>query len=347
MAVKEGVSGFTPLALTELRVAGAALLFAAIYLVWHGPRRPQLTRREWGFMALAALSGVAFNQFFFISGVARSSVAHAGLIVAVGPVMVLVLSCLLRLEALTVLKFVGMLVSFAGVTVLTLGKGLRGNGSYWKGDLILLAGSAVFAYYTILVKEGANRFDAVTLNGVAYLIGLALAAPFGVRSVLEVQWKAIPSAAWWGLGFAIVFGSVVPYLIFAVAMTELTAAPPAGPPSEKRRGRLRSLKHRLHRPSSHHETDRRHSWRRNRSRGDGRGGQGLARLDRPPRASARDRHLRLGCGEIPPRGRLASGRRLGDVAPRVSSYLVGCFWRSPRSLQPPCRRHPSRNSLRA
>lgn len=190
VAVKEGVSGFTPLALTELRVAGAALLFAAIYLVWHGPRRPQLTRREWGFMALAALSGVAFNQFFFISGVARSSVAHAGLIVAVGPVMVLVLSCLLRLEALTVLKFVGMLVSFAGVTVLTLGKGLRGNGSYWKGDLILLAGSAVFAYYTILVKEGANRFDAVTLNGVAYLIGLALAAPFGVRSVLEVQWKA-------------------------------------------------------------------------------------------------------------------------------------------------------------
>jgi len=224
VAVKQGLTGFTPLALTQLRVAGAALLFAAIYLFRHGRRRLRLTRREWGFMALVAMSGVTFNQLFFIGGVARSSVAHAGLIVALGPVMVLVLSCLLRLEALTIPKFVGMLISFTGVAVLTIGKGARGNGSYWKGDLILLAGSAVFAYYTILVKEAADRYDAVTLNGVAYALGLIVLAPFAAQSVLEVRWEAIPSAAWWGLGYAIVFGSVVPYLIFAVVMTELTAA---------------------------------------------------------------------------------------------------------------------------
>lgn len=175
-------------------------------------------------MVLVALSGVTFNQLFFISGVARSSVAHAGLIVALGPVMVLVLSCLLRLEALTVPKFVGMLISFAGVAVLTLGKRAPGNGSYLKGDLILLAGSAVFAYYTILVKEAADRYDAVTLNGVAYAIGLVVLVPFAARSVFQVRWEGIHSAAWWGLGYAIVFGSVVPYLIFAVVMAELTAA---------------------------------------------------------------------------------------------------------------------------
>ena len=117
VAVKEGLTGFTPSALTQLRVAGAALVFAVIYFFRHGRPRLRLSRREWGFMVLVALSGVTFNQLFFISGVARSSVAHAGLIVALGPVMVLVLSCLLRLEALTVPKFVGMLISFAGVAV--------------------------------------------------------------------------------------------------------------------------------------------------------------------------------------------------------------------------------------
>jgi drug/metabolite transporter (DMT)-like permease len=90
--------------------------------------------------------------------------------------------------------------------------------------LILLAGSAVFAYYTILVKEAADRYDAVTLNAAAYVIGLIVLAPFAAHSVLGVRWEAIPSVAWWGLGYAIVFGSVVPYLIFAVVMTELTAA---------------------------------------------------------------------------------------------------------------------------
>jgi drug/metabolite transporter (DMT)-like permease len=221
VAVKEGLLGFSPSALTQLRVAGAALLFAAIYFFHHGRPRLRLTRREWGFMALVAMSGVTFNQLFFIGGVARSSVAHAGLIVALGPVMVLVLSCLLRLEALTVPKFVGMLISFAGVAF---GKGARGNGSYWKGDLILLAGSAVFALYTILVKEAADRYDAVTLNGVAYVLGLILLIPFAGQSLCDVQWGSVPFAAWWGLSYAVVFGSVVPYLIFAVAMTELTAA---------------------------------------------------------------------------------------------------------------------------
>jgi drug/metabolite transporter (DMT)-like permease len=224
VAVKEGLTGFSASALTQLRVAGAAVLFASIYFFHHGRPRFRLTRREWGFMALVAMSGVTFNQLFFIGGVARSSVAHAGLIVALGPVMVLVLSCLLRLEALTVPKFVGMLISFAGVAILTFAKGAHGNGSYWKGDLILLAGSAVFAYYTILVKEAADRYDAVTLNGIAYVLGLMLLIPFAGPSLLDVQWKSIPFAGWWGLGFAVVFGSVVPYLIFAVVMTELTAA---------------------------------------------------------------------------------------------------------------------------
>lgn len=40
VAVKEGLTGFTPSALTQLRVAGAALVFAVIYFFRHG--RPRL-----------------------------------------------------------------------------------------------------------------------------------------------------------------------------------------------------------------------------------------------------------------------------------------------------------------
>jgi drug/metabolite transporter (DMT)-like permease len=155
---------------------------------------------------------------------ARTSVAHAGLIVAIGPVMVLVLSCLMRLEALTVLKFIGMLGSFGGVAVLTTGKAGQGNSGHWIGDLILLAGSAVFAYYTILMKEVADRYDALTLNTLAFGVGTVLMIPFGTWWVLDVRWIAVPGQAWWGLAFMVVFGSVVPYLLFTIAMTELTAA---------------------------------------------------------------------------------------------------------------------------
>ena len=100
---------------------------------------------------------IALNQLTFIGGMARSTVAHTGLIVALGPVMVLVIAVVIRLEALTAWKFAGMLIAFAGVGILTADKAGQGSAGHWVGDLILLASTLVFAIYTILMKEVANR----------------------------------------------------------------------------------------------------------------------------------------------------------------------------------------------
>jgi drug/metabolite transporter (DMT)-like permease len=224
VALKDALVGFNPLSLALLRVAGAAIVYLTLFLLIRRRLPRGLTARQWWMLTLVAMSGVTFNQLFFVSGIARSTVAHAGLIVALGPIMVLVLSCLMRLEELTIPKFVGMLVSFAGVAVLTVAKAGRLNGGHLVGDLILLAGSAVFAYYTILVKEVADQYDALTLNALAYAIGLVILLPFTVHALPEVPWQRAPLYSWWGLGFAILLGSVVPYLIFAYVMAELTAA---------------------------------------------------------------------------------------------------------------------------
>jgi drug/metabolite transporter (DMT)-like permease len=175
-------------------------------------------------MFFIGVTGVTLNQVCFIAGLERSSASHAGLIVALGPIMVLVLSCTIGLEALTVPKFVGMLVAFAGVATLTTAKSGPGSNAAWWGDLILLAGSGFFAIYTILMKEVADKFDAVTINALAYIIGVPLMLPFAATAVRQVHWGEVPVHAWWGLGYAILFGSVVPYLIFAIVLTELTAA---------------------------------------------------------------------------------------------------------------------------
>lgn len=224
VAIKEALDGFSALATAQLRVTGAAILFMAIHFLRRARPMPRLNRREWGFIVLVAMSGVALNQLFFVGGIARSSVAHTGLIVALGPIMVLVLSVVMRLEVLTIPKFVGMLVSFGGAALLTFGKLGHGANPYWGGDLLLLAGSAVFAYYTILVKEAVRKYDPLTLNILAYAVGVFLIAPFTTHATLSVRWEDVPFHAWWGLAMAIVVGSVLPYTLFAIVMTELTAA---------------------------------------------------------------------------------------------------------------------------
>jgi len=190
IAGKEALRGFGALALAQIRVWGASVIYVALFLAW--PRRPSLrrSRRGWAFLGLVALFGITLNQLFFIGGLARTSAAHTALIVALGPVMVLVLSRLLGMEALTLLKSVGILVSFCGVAVLTTGKGGRGNGAHWQGDLLALAGSAVFAYFTILVKEATVQSDALTLNTIVFSLGSVLMLPFTVRQLLAVRWSA-------------------------------------------------------------------------------------------------------------------------------------------------------------
>ena len=90
-------------------------------------RRLQLSPRKWFFLLAMAASGIALNQLTFIGGMARTTVAHTGLIVALGPVMVLVIAVVIRLEALTAWKFAGMLIAFAGVGILTADKAGQGS----------------------------------------------------------------------------------------------------------------------------------------------------------------------------------------------------------------------------
>ena len=200
VAGKEAVNGFGGMGLAQLRLAGAAILFVALFLAWPGRPELRLSGRQWLVLTVVGFNGMTLNQICFINGLARTSVAHTGLIVALGPVMVLALSCLMRLEPLTLPKFLGMLISFGGVAILTLGGAEKGSAAHWQGDLIVLAGSASFAYYTIQVKEIANLYDALTLNTLTFAIGSLLMIPFAARSVLNIRWANVPLAAWGGLG---------------------------------------------------------------------------------------------------------------------------------------------------
>lgn len=211
------------IALAQVRVTGAAVVFLALFAMWRGRPTLRMSARDLGYLAVTALFGITLNQIFFIGGIGRTSAANAGLIVALGPVMVLILSSAMRLEALTWLKSAGAAVSLAGVVVLTTGKPKPGSDATVAGDIIMLLGTAVFAYYTILLKKVANRWDAVTLNTVIFVLGAAMMLPMSARALFAVHWTALPADTWWGIAFIVTCGSVLAYLIYAFALTELSA----------------------------------------------------------------------------------------------------------------------------
>ena len=224
IAGKEALTGFGPLALAQVRVLGVAIIYALCFLPAGGLRHLHLPRRIWWFLAAMALNGVALNQLTFIGGMARSTVAHTGLIVAMGPVMVLVIAVLIRLEPLTAGKLAGMMIAFAGAGILTSDKAGQGIAAHWAGDLILLVGTMVFAVYIILVKEVVNDLDGLTLNTITFVLGALIMLPFCAHALVNTPWASISPKAWWGLAFLVIPGSAISYMIFAYVMTELPAS---------------------------------------------------------------------------------------------------------------------------
>lgn len=224
VAGKFALRGFSPMALAELRVAGATSGFLLVYVILRGWPSFHFTRRQWAFLALAGLNGVTLNQGLYLAGLARTSVAHTALIVALGPVFVLVIACVLRMESLSNPKAIGMVIAFCGAGALTLGKPEHATGATWLGDLLMLAGRVAFAYYAVLLKQGAGRYDALTLSLCTFGFGAIFLAPFSIRSIALTRWSAVTPQAWAGLVFLIVLASVVAYLLFAYVLTVMTAS---------------------------------------------------------------------------------------------------------------------------
>lgn len=224
VAGKVALSGFDPLALAQLRMAGAAILYIVLYISWRGLPSLRLSKREWLTLLLMAFTGITLNQICFIGGLELTSVTHTGLIQAIGPVMVLLMSASLHMEALTHRKILGMVISFIGVALLLIEGPRGGSSASWLGDLIVIAAGAFFAYYTVLVKRVAHRYDPLTLNALVFGLGAILLVPFCTHSLIRVHWGLIPLHAWWGLGYMVLFGSFVAYLIYAFALEQLSAS---------------------------------------------------------------------------------------------------------------------------
>jgi drug/metabolite transporter (DMT)-like permease len=170
-----------------------------------------------------ALLGVALNQVFFVLGMARTSVAHAAVIIAMTPVWVLLLAAAMKIEKLGTGRLLGMAVAFGGVLVLQLGPSRGGNATV-SGDLLIFGGSAVFAVFTIVGKRVSNALDTVTLNTFAYVLGGAVLLPIAWWDLSHAGLARISATGWTSVIYMAAVPSVLCYLIYYYALRWMAAS---------------------------------------------------------------------------------------------------------------------------
>jgi drug/metabolite transporter (DMT)-like permease len=174
-------------------------------------------------VVLIALLGVALNQVLFILGLSRTSVAHAALVIAVSPVLVLLLSGWLGHETVSRWKMLGMAIAVAGVAVLNLTPTKAHGASLWGDSLTFLA-ALTFALFTVTNKQLAARHGALTLTTFAYIGGALMLAPVTFWLGWNFAFSATTVTGWLSIAFMAAFPSVLCYLIYSYALAHIPAS---------------------------------------------------------------------------------------------------------------------------
>lgn len=227
IAAKIGIRSFPPLLFAPMRSVIASAVLVPLYF-WAGQRYPHHAtpwkRDEAPVMVALGIFGIALNQLFFILGMARTTVAHASLMIATTPVQVLILARLRGQEQLSGRKMLGVLTAFGGIAALNVSPGRAEHGATLLGDLLVLLASFTFALYTVAGREMAQQHGSITVNTFGFLAASVALAPVGLWSGWNFDWTLPTWGGWTSLAFMALAGSVLSYLIFNYALARIPAS---------------------------------------------------------------------------------------------------------------------------
>jgi O-acetylserine/cysteine efflux transporter len=222
VAGKIALRHLDPISLACFRIELAAMIMLVIYFARRQPSKLHV-RDIWPF-AYLGFFGVVVNQGLFTVGLNYTTSNHSAVIIAIGPIIVLLLARALKLEALTAGKILGMAVAFAGVFVLEAEQGSPRNSPFLLGDLITLGGTIGFSIYAVLGKKVAGQYDAIAMNTFNCVAAAIMLLPLSIGQGMHLDWRAVGWQGWLGMIYMAAASSVAAYTIFYWILRYMSAS---------------------------------------------------------------------------------------------------------------------------
>ena len=209
-------TGFDGISVVSFRVVGAALLF------WLGSlmgKREHIPVRDILKLAGAALLGIVFNQCLFNIGLSITSPVNASIVTTSMPIFAMVLSFFILREPITWRKGLGVAIGCCGALILILSSASAGNAKVGdiRGDLMCLAAQFSFALYLALFNPLIRKYNVFTVNKWMFTWATLFVLPFTGWHVSQLPWSSFSTATWLELGYIVVLGTFVCYLLSVVA----------------------------------------------------------------------------------------------------------------------------------
>ncbi len=200
-------------AIILMRVLGATILFWIV-----APKEKLQSKRDYLYLALCSLFGVAINQLFFFKGLSYTVPINASVIMTTTPIMVLISTAIILKEKITSTKILGIIFGFTGAVLLITNGGFNFNTTTFKGDIMILINALSYGTYLVLAKPIMNKYHPLTIVKWIFTFGCIYVFPFGFFEFQQIDWSIIPTNGFIALGYIIVFTTFFAYLLNAWAL---------------------------------------------------------------------------------------------------------------------------------
>jgi drug/metabolite transporter (DMT)-like permease len=198
------------LLLAWLRFAIAAV----VMLPWTAGRDTNgqpIGRRAWAALFAQSFFGNFLFSIFMLNGVAMTSASAAGVILAMLPAAVALLSWMFLREKLEGRGWLAIGLAVFGVAILSVGRPPAGSAGGWSliGNLLVLACVFCEAIYVVIGKRLTATLSAMRISALINLFGLALMTPFGLWQAHGFDFSSLGAGIWALLVFYAIAASML------------------------------------------------------------------------------------------------------------------------------------------
>ena len=201
--------------------ASADAAFAVV--LWRmRPERRRVAPADRGRVVFLGLMGGTSYQMLFVSGVPATSVANAGLIFGLTPVVVSLFSSMVGHEELPWTRWAGGVLSVIGL-YFVVGAGAAVTRNSLIGDALIFAAMLCWSAYSVASRPMLGRYSPTMLTAWAAIIAVPLYLVFAVPSLAATNWAGVSWWSWTLMTWSSIFCLVLAYVIWYTGVQRLGA----------------------------------------------------------------------------------------------------------------------------
>lgn len=212
-----------PLALTNLRVFGAAILFWIVSFFQH---REKVPGKDLLRLFFASLFAITLNQGSFIFGVGLTAPGEASILTTSMPLWAMLLSAILLKDPVTWKKVVGIAAGASGALLLVLSNHPAAGAdpnvhSSVLGDALVVCAQLSFAFYIVKFRDLVARYSLFTTMKWMFTFSALCLLPVSLPTLAATPWAGLSFGEIGAIGYIVFCATFLSFLLIVIGQKNL------------------------------------------------------------------------------------------------------------------------------